>query len=193
MSERRRIAQLEKLYAELPDAGCRGLCGEEVCGPIPLTALERKRILDAYGEREQRHMGCPYLEHGRCSIYALRPTICRIWGAVDEPRMTCRHGCGPVRKLTSAEARAIMDRSAAIGGPARLLGNTDWIKHDKDERVRDLVWTDCREPGCKDAATFFAFSATTGALDDSRCDAHTTAEQRRDAMRPGRRFGGNRI
>jgi len=38
---------------------------------------------------------CPLLVEGRCSVYALRPAICRGFGSVAEPRMACPFGCVP--------------------------------------------------------------------------------------------------
>jgi Fe-S-cluster containining protein len=39
-------------------------------------------------------MSCPLLTIlGRCSVYQIRPMVCRIWGAVAS--MRCEHGCRP--------------------------------------------------------------------------------------------------
>lgn len=51
---------------------------------------------------------CPYAVNGRCEIYEQRPLICRLFGAVDAPLMTCPHGCGPVGKLTDEQAGEMM-------------------------------------------------------------------------------------
>jgi Fe-S-cluster containining protein len=52
-------------------------------------------------------MNCQFLMPviGTCSIYSLRPMVCRLWGLVDHPFMRCLHGCVPERWVTSQEAR----------------------------------------------------------------------------------------
>jgi Fe-S-cluster containining protein len=51
---------------------------------------------------------CRFLLAGRCSIYSMRPAICRLFGAVDHPMLRCPHGCRPEKYLTDAESRAIL-------------------------------------------------------------------------------------
>lgn len=50
---------------------------------------------------------CPLLNpDGKCSVYADRPAICRIWGVVKE--MRCPFGCKPKRWMTKAESFEIL-------------------------------------------------------------------------------------
>src|SRR4051812_46284531 len=88
-------ARLDALYARLPAIVCRGECAV-TCGPIVLTEVEARRlqgathlkprtvflpvaIVDAHGDR--RHERCIYLDaRDRCSAYAVRPFICRVFG-----------------------------------------------------------------------------------------------------------------
>lgn len=43
-----------------------------------------------------------------CSIYNIRPAICRLWGAVDSPLMRCPLGCKPSRWLSNKESDEIL-------------------------------------------------------------------------------------
>lgn len=44
---------------------------------------------------------CPALVENRCTVYDVRPTICRLWGA--GPGMACPWGCEPDVPLTPRE------------------------------------------------------------------------------------------
>ena len=59
---------------------------------------------------------CTFLdrETGRCEVYAARPTVCRLFGAVHS--MTCPHGCIPERMLTDDEGHAVLQQVAACAG-----------------------------------------------------------------------------
>ena len=102
------LARQKALWAEIPDAQCKGLC-VEACGPIGMTRLEAAILLDTgrlnpellypYGSGlmlAAPGLVCPMLsDDGRCTVYAVRPAICRGFGAVDHPLMRCPHGCQP--------------------------------------------------------------------------------------------------
>jgi len=46
-------------------------------------------------------------EAGTCTIYAVRPLICRLYGAIRALR--CKHGCAPKRFLTVEETLQITE------------------------------------------------------------------------------------
>lgn len=100
-------ADLDALYATLPALECRGLCGPQVCGPIPMTVLEFERVrhatLTTPAHRPDGH--CRYFGPTGCSVYALRPLICRVYGLQEAFR--CAHGCVPSRWLSDDEARDV--------------------------------------------------------------------------------------
>jgi Fe-S-cluster containining protein len=86
---RRIHARLDGLYARLPHLDCQGVCTDS-CGPIPAGQHERARIerargrpLDApehvsrVGQVMEACHECSMLENGRCSVYEIRPMICR--------------------------------------------------------------------------------------------------------------------
>jgi Fe-S-cluster containining protein len=93
---RERDRKLDALYAELPTIHCQGKC-EESCGPIEMTRAERDRIVERTGKplaKVDKKLTCPLLTPaGWCSVYSIRPAICRIWGLV--PSMKCPYGCVP--------------------------------------------------------------------------------------------------
>lgn len=62
---------------------------------------------------------------GKCTVYTVRPFICRLWGTT--PTLRCPEGCEPERWLTREEARDIYERIQAIAGPesAGPLGEVD--------------------------------------------------------------------
>jgi Fe-S-cluster containining protein len=126
-----RVEQLDALYARIPSLKCKGLC-HDTCGPIAMTELERSRIrkkthvelernavqaVIALGEFERwSHEAkmCPLLKDGRCSAYAIRPLICRLWGSATQ--MFCNHGCVPERWLSRDEILELFASVEAIGG-----------------------------------------------------------------------------
>lgn len=95
------VRELATIYAEIPTVACRGLCQASCC-PIGdfATPVERARIEAKAGYAmngaaaraggEPCNMLSPT---GTCSVYNVRPTVCRLYG-VDEG-MRCPHGCLP--------------------------------------------------------------------------------------------------
>lgn len=102
-------ARLDALYADIPDVACRGLC-QLGCSSVAMTPLEQQRIAERHGmtlplatappgvpvlhpgQQEAEH--CPALaDDGRCQVYADRPLVCRMYGAVQG--LECPFGCEP--------------------------------------------------------------------------------------------------
>lgn len=114
----------EDLYARIPDPGCKGLCVDS-CSIIRMHPFEELRLatagvflptidqaMDELAETGEYH--CPALVDGRCALYEIRPTICRLYGAVSTLR--CDYGCEPASGfLSEAEGQAIMTESKMIG------------------------------------------------------------------------------
>ena len=118
-------AELEALYAQVPEIGCKGLCAD-ACGPIDGGLRERVRMARAGVKlppkrSAARHMArtghytCPALDNGQCSTYAARPMVCRIWGASED--LPCPYGCQPAdgKLLSSAKTLALLDAANAAG------------------------------------------------------------------------------
>lgn len=117
------VALLEELYARVPPLECVGKCGHSCVSGIDMSEAERRRISEAGCNIPERHdsqpgSGCPALTFlGTCSVYWIRPMVCRIWGAAES--MPCPHGCGPAdgRALLSAgEALELLVTSLEVGG-----------------------------------------------------------------------------
>ena len=65
-------------------------------------------------------LSCGYLtKDHRCSIYAARPLICRVFGTAKN--LSCPHGCAD-RWLTTHEFLAIAQAVERIGGPLVFSG-----------------------------------------------------------------------
>jgi hypothetical protein len=113
--DKRRRAELDALYAELPALSCRGLC-QESCGPIFMSRVEWQRICKSVGEERKADdsLTCPLLTAGgTCEVYQVRPMICRLWGLVET--MPCPWGCKPERYLTQDEGHEFLERTGEIG------------------------------------------------------------------------------
>jgi hypothetical protein len=119
-------AQLEAIYARIPDINCKGLC-QDACGPITgghreLVRMRRAGVtllpvLDQVEALATTGYSCPALVDGQCSTYAVRPSVCRIWGAAEDLR--CPHGCAPAdgQLLTADEAHALIAAATNAGTP----------------------------------------------------------------------------
>ena len=118
--------RFEALYARIPGGFCKGLC-QRACGPIQLTRFERTRITGGPAIPLAPELTCPLLgEDGACTVYDKRPLICRLWGAVDEPRMACPHGCVPAEGLLdNLTATEMILQSRNIGGGHVALWSDD--------------------------------------------------------------------
>ncbi len=99
---------LERVYAQVPDVACKGLC-QRACGPIGISAIEADALAAAGIELPtvDSELTCSHLKEGRCSIYANRPLVCRIFGAVK--KLPCPHGCKPAGGyLSDVKARELL-------------------------------------------------------------------------------------
>lgn len=112
-------AQLDALYAELPEIECRGQCWDS-CTTIDMTPPERARIADAgYDIPEVRGLSvCPALTmFHQCAVYEVRPLICHLFGVAEG--LTCNFGCQPTRLLTRREVFELQARAYDIAGMRR--------------------------------------------------------------------------
>ena len=107
------LQELDALYATLPTITCQRRC-QVVCGLIILTKMEWLQITRRLGYRPHGKADCvcPMLKQGRCSVHAIRPTICRLWGVTDI--MPCPWGCQPDRWLTEVESDLLLAQVEAL-------------------------------------------------------------------------------
>ena len=120
--------KLDKIYKKLPKLNCKGLCTES-CSLIKVGELERKRIKEFLGNdpfipqedflqtimsMKKEEWACKLLKDGKCTVYNIRPLICRLFGLVK--KMECPFGCVPERWLTDEEARSMLKKAKYYEG-----------------------------------------------------------------------------
>lgn len=128
MTPEQRAAIFAELYATIPDPKCKGLC-VDTCTAIPLTVYEA-RVLRKAGMPMPHaedmvvrilageHPRCPALVEGRCTVYDIRPLICRLYGAVEDLR--CEHGCEPDEGFMATEdSHRLLEVLTNLGGGLR--------------------------------------------------------------------------
>lgn len=93
------------LYRKIPNFECITGCAD-CCGPVPFAKWEWGRIKDQRVSADGRT--CPYSSENGCQIYEMRPLMCRMFGAVNTPLLTCPKGCGPKKKLSDRKAAKIV-------------------------------------------------------------------------------------
>lgn len=117
---------IELVWADVPEIACKGLC-QDSCGPIGASPVEIRLLRDRGIELEnvvdalfnvaiakQEPQDCPALVDGQCSVYEVRPTICRLWGVAEE--MPCPYGCVPEGGLIDrATGHHLLQRSMQVG------------------------------------------------------------------------------
>lgn len=111
---------LAQIYDAVPRIACTGACWQS-CGPIPMSPAEvlavRAAALVPFEMVPSGELGhpvmtiddlrCPQLDAmRRCSVYAARPLICRLYGVAAG--MRCEHGCEPEHELSDEEARDLL-------------------------------------------------------------------------------------
>ncbi len=105
--------QLQEIYALVPDIECKGMCFT-TCHHIAMSSFEGKRIEREHGPILATDSPCPHLVNTKCGIYKDRPLICRLWGVVDHPLMTCKYGCKPKKYMTNDQSRALLARALTL-------------------------------------------------------------------------------
>lgn len=96
MNKSKYIEQLENLYSQVPTFKCLSHC-TDCCGPIFFSGLEASRIKMKY--KPPTSTKCPFTIKGECGIYEVRPMICRLFGAVNDPKLFCSFKCGPAFRI----------------------------------------------------------------------------------------------
>ena len=125
MNNTARLAKIEDLLKNVPTFKCLDGCAD-CCGPVMMSRLEMRRIvartdipqhrLEAQWMLKKGCLNCPLLTPDKkCSVYDIRPAICRVFGSSDHPRLTCPHGLGPDKKMTRAETNSLIDEVMTTG------------------------------------------------------------------------------
>jgi hypothetical protein len=119
-----RLVQLDRAYVSIPPVPCRPGCSD-CCGPIMMTRLEWDRIAQRIGhapEGDTHAMlavahatgDCSLLVDGRCSVYDIRPMVCRLY-ATGPAGLVCPHECKSERRLSNADGHVLMAKAHRIG------------------------------------------------------------------------------
>lgn len=119
---------LEDVWAAIPRIDCRKRCADS-CTVIPLHAVELVKLRTQAPKVETKvftgapevrvlkvtEQGeCPLLRWKACTVYEVRPLICRLYGVAEG--MPCQHGCKPERRLSQDEVHVLMEAIHRIGG-----------------------------------------------------------------------------
>lgn len=110
-------AKLQALYAAIPAFDCKPGCSD-CCGPVPMAKPEWQAVKMAKRAAGADCLSCVYLVDGKCSVYADRPYMCRLFGATVEAKLACPHGCGPDKPLNAKQTAILTKRYMAIVGDA---------------------------------------------------------------------------
>ena len=113
--------RIRRLYERIPETGrCVAGC-HACCGSVPWSPVEAHRVEshpDRMGTPETRvpdgivigKIGddCPFLTACGCGVYDDRPLICRLFGAVDHPLLTCPKGVQAKHPMSESDSRALV-------------------------------------------------------------------------------------
>ncbi len=122
---KKKLAALEKLYAKIPKVNCKGDCHPS-CTLIPVSDIEIKRAKERLHynpfspkekdlEKIRTHgmiPSCRALKDNQCTIYHIRPAICRLYAAAEG--LDCPFGCSSEKKMTKQEAHNLIREIEAL-------------------------------------------------------------------------------
>lgn len=153
---RRQDARLQALYDRVPAIKCKGHCHDACCF-IDASTREIERMERSSGVKlttvdaaapngpgsKVGHDGhilaryrCSMLtDDGRCSVYALRPMVCRLFGVMEG--MECEYGCKPTRVLSAGEGIELLAEAMNVGGGGSWNGVLMRQMMESDEELRD--------------------------------------------------------
>lgn len=129
MNNTAKLAKIDALLSSIPTFKCKEGCSD-CCGPVQLSRLEYMRCIQVSGRtaedvRQQMQnnlkqgiYSCPLLstETKQCSVYTVRPAICRLFGAV-KGELLCPHGYAAESSalLSDEQAQKILRKVEELG------------------------------------------------------------------------------
>jgi len=129
MNNTTKLAKIDALLSAIPTFQCKEGC-TDCCGPVELSRLEYTRCIQASGRSaedikqqmqnnlKQGIYACPLLdtETKKCSVYEVRPAICRLFGVV-RGQLICPHGYAPesTALLSDEQSREILRKVEELG------------------------------------------------------------------------------
>jgi len=126
MKNSTRLATIDFLLKDVPAFTCKDGCAD-CCGPVVMTRLEMRRIVERTGKTEKeldfvtvlesQDQVCPLLDRvtRKCTVYDIRPAICKVFGASDARHLSCPHGCSPVERLSAFDTEEIIQEVEQLG------------------------------------------------------------------------------
>jgi len=113
------IERLQDIYTLIPDdVGCKHC--HHCCGPIVWFKPEDENIRTFLKKNKMEYMiwtteefkknndHCPYLKQDRCSIYPVRPIVCRLQGTIAQ--LPChQHATQQISKQQHVAVKRAMD------------------------------------------------------------------------------------
>ena len=119
---------IKKIYAQIPFINCKGKC-HNACTLIEMSDYEKSMIVERVGydpfitpEKVEEKikaktlthdcLSCPLLKNKRCSIYDIRPLICRLFGVAKGLR--CPYGCKPKKWLSDVRAKNLIKKAMEL-------------------------------------------------------------------------------
>lgn len=128
MTNAEKLARIDSILSEIPSFKCKEGCAD-CCGPVEMSRLEYHRCVKASGRtaeelRQQMERNikrniyqCPLIDQKthRCTVYQVRPAICRIFGTTKN--LPCPHGYAPdaAQMLSDEKAREILALVGELG------------------------------------------------------------------------------
>ena len=126
--------ELQAIYDQVPEIACERKCAP-ACSMIPIHPLERIEIAKYTGRKvkvcdtnwgmtyknflvmkaKTGSVVCRYFRRNKCSIYPVRPLICRFYGVTEGLR--CPFGCEQEGMLTDKEAHELIKQLNEIEVP----------------------------------------------------------------------------
>lgn len=131
MNNTAKLAKIGEVQKQIPSFKCKDGCAD-CCGPVLATRLEWKRIYERIGRTEEQlrkeiserlnknDFRCVLLgPDNKCTVYDIRPTICRLFGASESKTpnacLVCPHGVGPEKFLNEQETTDILVKIERLG------------------------------------------------------------------------------
>jgi uncharacterized protein len=124
---RRRARKLiRKIRGTVPKFGCIPGCSD-CCGPVMWNRWEIEQldfVKDVLSPK------CPYSSPSGCEVYAHRPVVCRLFGAVEG--MECPHGKRPAKRLSREDTKKLIEAYWNLPD-FKVLGIDGWLNKNADQ------------------------------------------------------------
>lgn len=124
---------------QLPAMKCDEGCGD-CCGIVMCSSAEAKTIVNVINARGikpvRQGSKCPLYIDGKCSVYEVRPTVCKLFGHVE--KMPCSRGYNTnVSDEIAHEYHKVMARGGT--GSRRLLHMLVYTEDEFFEILKNTV------------------------------------------------------